>query len=403
MNLILAWRNLWRNKRRTFITMASVIFAIFLAVFASSMQKGTWSHMILSVVSNYTGLLQIHKNGYWENPVIDNAFPLPDIEKAINSNDQVSALAPRLESFALASTENKTAGALVVGIHPEYEARVTRLNEKLISGKYLSSDDNSVIISEGLAKKMNLTLNDTLVLLGQGYHANSAVGKYSIKGIVKFGSVELNNNMVYLALPEAQWFYAAPQLITSLIVKPENSDNIQSANKQMKNYFGLDYEIMTWEELLPELVQAMKVDTGGLIIMFIIIYIVIGFGIFSTIVMMVAERQHEFGVLLAIGMKRLKLIFVVVVELLLLSALGILIGLVIVAPVIAYFYNHPISLSGAFAEIYESYGFEPMLVFSIKPEVFYNQALTIFLITAAVTFYPVFNLLKADAVKAMKK
>src|ERR1035438_1735805 len=143
MNLLkLAWRNIWRNKRRTLLTTASILFALFFALTLLSLQKGTYSHMFNNIVQVYTGFIQIHKNGYWNDKDINNTFRGSDsLVKVIDNIENVSEAVPRLESFALASSGQETKGIAVVGTAPEKEDRMTHLKKKLISGKYLETND----------------------------------------------------------------------------------------------------------------------------------------------------------------------------------------------------------------------------------------------------------------------
>ncbi|MCK4748481.1 MAG: hypothetical protein KAT15_15625, partial [Bacteroidales bacterium] len=169
--LKLAWRNIWRNKRRTLITVASVFFALWLALIMRSMQVGSYGHMAKGIVEAYTGSIQIHRNGYWNDPILDNIFEYnPEIATKIESLDNVKAVIPRLESFALASTGDQTKGIMVVGIDPEKELDLTHPDRKLIEGVYFDDSPEGVLVSSRLAEFLNLSLHDTLTLLSTGYH-----------------------------------------------------------------------------------------------------------------------------------------------------------------------------------------------------------------------------------------
>lgn len=182
--LQLAWKNLWRNRNRTAITMASIFFAVVLSVLTSSIKTGIFDNLIKNVVSFYSGYIQIHKQGYWDEQILDNSFEnSATLEKKLLNDPRITGITPRLESFALASAGNITKGCLVVGIDPQKEDRITQLSTKLVAGKYLQSGDNTVLVAEGLLKRLQLNLHDTLVLIGQGYHGATAAGKYVISGV----------------------------------------------------------------------------------------------------------------------------------------------------------------------------------------------------------------------------
>ena len=176
MLIKLAYRNLWRNRRRTFITIASVLFAVFFAVILRSMQTGVYEKMIENVVGYYSGYVQIHKNGYWNEQTIDNVIPFSDsLAAAIEDKDGVQTVLPRLEGFVLAATQELTKGALVNGIDPTKEGGMLQLEEKLIDGKVFTLEDQSVMMGSGVADYFGLGVGDTLVMLGQGYRGITCI------------------------------------------------------------------------------------------------------------------------------------------------------------------------------------------------------------------------------------
>jgi ABC-type lipoprotein release transport system permease subunit len=138
----IAWRNLWRNKRRTLITVASVFFAVFFALIMRSLQLGTYDHMFRNVIESYTGYVQIQHEDFWDNRLIDNVFPYtPELEKLVLSDKNANATVPRFESFALASTGNITKGVLVMGIDPEKESYLSDVKSKLV--RYRLNEETS--------------------------------------------------------------------------------------------------------------------------------------------------------------------------------------------------------------------------------------------------------------------
>lgn len=160
MLLQLAWRNIWRNKRRTLITISAIAFSVFLSAFMISLNKGIFDSMLNGAIEQYFGYAQIHGADYWEDKVIDNSIEFNEILQAIPEKVvEVDDIIPRIESFALASAKDLTAGAFVIGIDPAKENKLTKIEEKLVQGRYLKATENAVIIAEGLAEKLKLQLN----------------------------------------------------------------------------------------------------------------------------------------------------------------------------------------------------------------------------------------------------
>lgn len=399
MHLKMAWRNMWRNKRRTFITMGAILFSVVLAVIMSSFQKGTWDQIIGSVIEQYSGYGQIHKKGYWDEQILNNAMPLISKDSIQPTPKNLKNLIPRLEAFALGSYKNSSQGAQVVGVDPALEDSLTGLSKKLVRGEYLKKDEPGILLSEGYARIMGMDVGDTLILLGQGYHGITAVGLYNVVGIVNFGSPELNNRITFLPLKEAQYTFGMPGLVTSMVFQFESHYDFEKTISEIRSNIDTSrYEVMNWKEMNPSLVQAVQADTGGMVIMLAIIYIVIAFGIFSTVLMMTAERVKEFGILLSIGMKRWRMQLMMFYETMLLAIIGILAGLVAALPVMSYFGQHPIQLSGEMAKMYEDYGFEAVVAFSTNPQIFINQAMIIMVVVILIFIYPWNQLRKLDPV-----
>lgn len=400
----LAWRNIWRNKRRTWITMASILFAVLFGSFMEALQEGAWGNMINNVVNFYMGYGQIHQKGYWDEQVIDKAFTLsPQQLQEIEAIEEIQGVVPRIESFGLVSTTGMTRGALVVGIDPSLEQSLTKLEDRIVAGAYLEKEDKSVLVAEGLAKILKLGVQDTLVIISQGYHGVNAAGKYLIKGIVKFGSPELNKQMVYLPLPVAQQFYGADGLLTSIALKIEDQDDIDAGLAAIGEVLDTSaYEIMKWDALLPDLVQAKSLDSAGNYIVYFILYSIIAFGIFGTILMMTKEREYEFGILIGIGMRRFRLSAIVWLEIVLLGMLGALMGIVVSTPIVWYFNQNPMRFSGNYADLLEKFGFEPIFPTAFDPMIFVTQALIIFIMTVLLALYPWFKIRRLKPVEAMR-
>ncbi|MDX1407012.1 MAG: hypothetical protein R3330_02735, partial [Saprospiraceae bacterium] len=182
MLLRLAYRNIWRNRRRTLITAASILFAVFFAVVMRAIQVGAWQRMVDSVVHFYFGYAQVQAAGYWDERSIEQSLLYDDSLR--NRLDQIAGLGgytPRLESFALAAHEDQSRGALLIGIDPEAEDALTQLSSRVTEGSYFG--DGGVLMSSGLAEYLDLRLGDTAVFVSQGYHGTNAAGKYAVSGI----------------------------------------------------------------------------------------------------------------------------------------------------------------------------------------------------------------------------
>lgn len=403
--ITLAWRNLWRNRKRTLITISSVLFAVLLAISFFSMEQGAYERMIDSMVRYSTGYIQIQDVLYDEEPSIDNSMLYDDEIKGLidDFESEISFYVPRIQSFALVATEDITRGSMVSGIDPARETRLNDLKDDIVAGEYLESGDDGILIAEGLAGILSVDIGDTLVLLGQGFHGATAAGKYPVQGIVDLRVPEMNNNTIYMSLDEAQWFYMADNRLTSLIIMPEDPDmTSQLANELGKEVDSEWYQVLTWEEMLEDLLALMKFDQAGSWVLMIILYIVIAFGLFGTILMMMIERQREFGLLFSLGMKRSRVAVMCFIESLILSVSGVIAGICAAIPVILYFYYNPIRLTGGMADAMADYGFEPIMPFSTDPSVFYTQAQIVLIISVLIGLFPVYKVFRLEITRTKK-
>lgn len=461
----IAWRNLWRNRRRTIITASSIFFAVFFAVVMRSFQIGTYDHMIKLSIESYLGYLQIQNPDYFDDPSIDNVFEFStEMLEEITAIDNVKVAVPRIETFALASTGMLSKGVVLTGISPEKEKKMsnpehkliqyaisdqsiehlqqkinadlierlkihnhasftsaeklateldlqtqdsiilqTVLNETLIPSKYLSEHDDGVLISDRLSKYLKLSIGDTIILIGQGYQGSSAAGIYPVRGIVKMPSPDLDNKLIYMTIDNINTFLGLSGQLTAIAINLDNTDKMQETETILKQTFeNTKTSVKNWEILSPILKQQIEGDSISGIMFLVILYVIIFFGIFGTVLMMISERMREFGVMVAIGMKRFRLALVVVIEMLFLGLIGILSGMLASIPVILYGYYFPVKLTGSMRDMMLEMGIDPVLPFAWFDGYLFMQGLVVFCMILVVCIYPLRVILKLNAIEAIR-
>ena len=401
--LKLAWRNIWRNKGRSVITIAAVMFCVIFAVVLRSFQVGVWENMIHEIVGNNFGYLQIHEDGFWADQSLDRTMDLG----AVNSEellavDGVDRLIPRMESFSLLYHGSNTKGSLVMGIDPAVELPGLQLEDILLEGRSFSRDDSVIVVSEGLAKYFNVGLGDTLLFMGQGYHGATAYGAFPIGGIARMTNPELNKQLVLMPLQKAQYMYNCSDRATTLVVAVDKDSNYEAVGAALKGSGAEGLEVLEWKELFPEIIQTIEVDMAGGRIFVTILYFIISFVLLGTVIMMVAERQREFGILVSIGMKKTKLAFVTLLENIMLIMGGAIVGMAVVKPVQFYFKYNPIDLSGQMKEAIEQYNFEPKLYTTTSFIINLNHGTIIFIIGVLVSLYAVVKIMKLNPIESMR-
>ncbi len=405
MNIRLAWRNIWRNKKRTMITVTSVTLAVILAVFVRSLQEGSYAKMIENAVGQFTGYVQVHQKDYWDDQSLDNGMEINDsLLEIIHSIPQIIGVNMRLESIALASNEKNTKGVLVMGINTISEDSMLNLSNKIINGKYLNPNDSSILIGSKLAHFLNIVTGDTLVLLGQGHWGQSAIGAYPVKGIVKMPSVEIDRQIVFMPIKLAQSFYSFPNGITSMVVKFNDATLTQSITNKLNNKLKRsDYRAIPWQKMSPELVQEIQSDRSGGIFMIAVLYMIIAFGVFGTTLMMTEERKKEFAVMVAIGTQKTKLMVVSLYENLLINGLAILIGTLLSIPLVYYYSINPMRLSGDAAVSMENLGIEPIMPTTLSADIFLHQIIVILIIVGIAILYPLISLGRMNVINSLRR
>lgn len=394
MFLILAWRNLWRSKRRTLISMSSVLFAVMLAITLNAMERGSYERMIESMVMYSTGYVQVQDVLFEEEPSMDNAMLFNGEVRDLleEMSDQIGLWVPRIQNFALVATDDQTRGIMVMGVDPDRESRLNNLTDDVVLGEFIRAGDEEVVLGGGLAEILGVTVGDTITLLGQGFQGSTAAGLFPVKGIANLRLPEMNNNTLYMSLEAAQWFYMAEDRLTSLVIMPLNPKRSKAIAAELNNRLDSEwYRALHWEEMLADLLRLMKFDIAGTQVMMFILYIVVAFGIYGTILTMIIERQREFGMLMSLGMKRGQLAAVCFIETIFISISGAIAGILIAVPVVLYFKVFPITFTGELADTFIDMGFEPIMPFSADPWVFVSQALVVMSIAIIIGLYPVYR------------
>jgi putative ABC transport system permease protein len=465
----LAWKNLWRNKRRTLITAASIFFAVFFALVMRSFQLGAYDRLFKNVIESYSGYLQLQHIDYFDDPNLDNSFEIDQalIDK-IKKDPNVNNVVPRLESFALAASGSHTQGVIVLGIDPEGENKVLNISNKLVKYKLtpgiietlknesipdrtkklldlfsseaypsearlmidigISNEDSAailpvirkhasfnnafltgrgtkdVVIGDGLSEYLKAGVGDTIVLMGQGYHGTTAAGKYVVRGIIKLPAPDIDNVIVYIPIETARELYAAPGMATSAVISLESNDDndISETRNRLQNIVSEPMTIKTWQELNALMVNQMEADNRSGMIMIAVLYMVIAFGVFGTVLMMMAERKREFGMLVSIGMQKRKLAKVISLEMLLIGFLGVTAGVTASLPIVFYGNRHPLRFTGEFARMYEDYGFEPVMP-TMLPDTFYLwQIVVVLIIIAIAIIFSTRKIIRMNVINAMR-
>ena len=401
----LAWRNIWRNWRRSVLTILAIFFATLLAVSTRSIQMGTYEANIKTALEILTGYIQIQKKGYQDNPAINKSFRFNDkLKSFIESDSSVKGYAKRIYGNGLISYRQNTYGILLFGISPEEEAKTSTLLKRIKKGSFISKEkQDGIVVGKKLLDNLNAGINDTIVVLTSGADGTMGNKKFQIIGTFSLGSPELDGMSAFINIEAADELMSMNGKINVVALRLDKINSIPDVLSKFKEA-NRDTSIaaLGWEEVLPELKQSIEFDNASNVIFLLLLIIVVAFGILNTMLMSITERYREFGIMLALGTKHTKLLIIVFLEVIFLIMIGILLGNVIAHAINYYYYLHPIYLSGDFAGIYEQYGFIPAIYFSIDIGFYIDMSVKIILISLASFIYPAYKLYHFEALKGIR-
>jgi len=402
----IAWRNIYRNRKRSLITITSIFAALFLIILMRALQFGFYDNIIKTVVESYAGYVEIHADGYWDNQSLDNSMEVDQkLINDINSVEGVENIVQRLQTFSLISMGEKTKGGVINGVDISDEQKITDWNKKMVSGSF-DLGENEIIVGKGIAEYFDIRENDTLILYGQGYRGMMAAGKYPVKGVIDLKNPDLNKLGIFMTIESARNYVSSEEISTHIIIDKEQYYDEEKIVKDLSQILSKDYEIMTWKQTLPEIEQTITADSAGGLIMAFILYIIVVFGMFGTVLMMTEERKYEFGVLISIGMSRIRLFGIILIETIILSMMGVLLAIILTYPISYYFNLNPIDMAVLMGEgadqMMEDLGFSPLAPMSISWDIPLSHALVIFIFSLLISIYPAIKILNLNPVKSMK-
>ena len=361
----IAWRNIWRNTRRTILTVLAIGFGVALTVLTRGTQFGMYSQIVDFNISLSVGHAQIHRAGYWDKKTLRNTFEASEVDiGGVAAIPHVETVSPKLNVEALVAVgDDQSSGAMLNGVIPSREAGITIVDETIIEGSYLSDDDMSgAIIGATLAKNLDAHIGDELIYFTQGRYGSTSAGKFTIRGIYKTGELDMDGFSAFVPLATLQPTLDAPGRLSALAVGVDDHRAVADVTTRLREmYEGPDLEVMDYRALIPDIMQTIEFDNATAIIFLILLLVIIGFSILETILMSVMERFHEFGVMMAIGLRKGTLVWLVFCEAAFVGVIGALFGNVLGYAANAYLQANPIVLD-SMSEAYTQFGFTPQII-----------------------------------------
>jgi putative ABC transport system permease protein len=405
LGLRLAWRNLWRNPRRTLLTVAAVAFATMILVFMTALQRGGYGAMIESAVSVFTGHLQVQARGYHDDPQLDKSLAdASALEERIAAVPGVQAVTSRAESYALVSSPSRTYGAAIVGVEPHAEPALSTLPRSVREGRFLASPRAAeAVVGRTLAQNLSLSLGDELTLLGQGREGTLAVAMLEVVGIFESGSPDLDRTTVEIPLETFQDTFTMGDRVHSVVVRTTDLSRVDRVARAVAAAVAdqPDVAVLTWDQLLEGLKQGISLDAAVGWFLYAVLVFVVTFSILNTFLMAVLERTREFGVLLALGTRSGFLGGVVMAESLLLLLLGLAVGLGLGVGVCGVAAHYGIAFSSS-EELLAQWNLPARIYPRLNLFTLTVGPAAVFVVTALAALFPLVRVRRLRPVDAMK-
>ncbi|MDH3265390.1 MAG: FtsX-like permease family protein [Gammaproteobacteria bacterium] len=407
MNLVfrLAWRNLWRHPRRTWLTTGAMMFSNMLLVFMISLQFGMYGVMIDNTLQAFIGHLQIQAPGYIDDQkmrqTVAAIVPLAKSLRAELPNENIAA---RAAGFALLSSEERSYGIAVFGVEPEFETGVSTLPGLIAEGRYLGVDGAAeIIIGAALARNLRVGLGDELTLLGSGRDGSFAAAVVNIVGIFDSGIAEFDRGISEIPLGFFQDVFYMDGSGHQVVINHGGIDGVAELQNRVGALLPTGQELVVhdWDALQPGLQQAIKADMSSAFFMYGILVILVAFSVLNTQLMSVLERTHEFGIVMSLGLTPGRLGRLVLLETAIMGVLGLLLGALLGGLVTYWFSINGFAYPGM-DELAAKFNLPARFFPQVSPLSLLLGPAVVFLFSILAAVYPALRLHKLHPVEAMR-
>jgi putative ABC transport system permease protein len=401
MMIILAWKNIWRNKKRSIVIMTATALGLAGGLFSIGVMTGMYQSMVDSAINRELGDIQIHTADFKKDQLIGQFLPdIDSIVAVVRSTPNVRSFTEHTMIEGMASSATTAAGVTIEGIDTVQEQSVTAVSKSLIEGTYLQRK-NSIVVGKKLADKLKLKLHSRIILSFSGLDGSIIYGAFRIGGIFKTEASTFDGASVFVRREDLPVLLGTAAPIHEIIIRVKDPFILGQTKSEIQRAVPPSVTVETWREISPELkLTADSTDVTNTVFLTIILFALL-FGLTNTLLMSVLDRVRDFGVLLAIGMYRRRLFSMIVLESLFLSFTGGVVGVVVGWAVTQYFQVQGIDLS-TFSDGLSAYGIPSMLYPFIKTSLY--GLLTVMMVVTSViaALYPAFKAIRLKPVEAIR-
>jgi putative ABC transport system permease protein len=402
MLLKIAWRNIWRNKKRSLIVLTSIVIGTIAAVVLDGLSIGMLNQMLFNQINTGISYIQIHKKGFNDNKTVQNYMPdYKHVEDVLKKNPQIKYYSKRVITFGLLSSATNSSGVYMNGILPQEEENVSVIKSSIVEGSYLTQKQREILIGKDLAEKLGVGLGDKVVALCTTPDGTVGTDLFRISGIYETASSEFDKVNIYINLHSAQQMMGIGDNIYEFAIVPGDYERVPAIKDKLVSQLGNRYEVLSYIDLLPTLILSLDLYKESMLIFDIIIALALIFGIANVMLMSVFERIREFGVLMSIGIKNAKLFIMIIVEAFIIGVLGTVIGIGLGSLIELFLSKVGINLS-IFAESLKSFGVGAIIYPVLSLSNIATLLMMIPFISVLAAIYPSYKAIKLEPVSAIR-
>lgn len=397
----MAWRNLWRNRRRSGVTIAAMSFGLWVMILYAGLLDGYVQGMERSILDMEVGDVQIFAGDFRENPSLWTTIEDPAAVTAPLTAHGFEA-SGRVLAFGLAAAGESSAGVAFRGVDVEVDATVTDIQEAVATGEWLDpADPRGVVIGRRLARILGVSLGDELVVLTQGSDGAMAYDLFTVRGVLRGIADATDRSGVFLNEAALRELISVPEGVHQIIVRRPDELPLDLAAVEVRGIAD-DLDVQTWKQLLPTLSSMLESTRGIMVAMFFIMYIAIGMLILNAMLMTVFERIRELGVMKALGVGPFEVLRLILLESAIQSAIAVSIGLALSVPSLLYLEGTGIDLGTLAGTSVMGIAMDPVWRAAISPAVFTTPVVVLLFIVSLAVLYPAVKAAAVQPVDAMR-
>ncbi len=401
----IAWRNIWRNRKRSIIIIMAIVFGLIGGVFSASIRLGAENQRFRESVENQISHIQIHHDQFIANP--EARYRIPDgfkLTDELRQHPDIKIVSPRTVFDGMIATANLNAGVRIKGIDPEIESKTTYLEDLIVEGTYFTEEGRlpSVIVGRNLAEDLRSGVGSRIVLTFQDVEGEIVSASFRIEGLYVVTSKRFEERNVFVNASDLNGLITDDEAVTEIAIVLNDPDKYRIvANELREKYTGL--EIRHWADIDPSLFYALEFLERNLVFLVGIIILGVSFGLLNTILMSVLERVRELGVLMAVGMKKAMVFAMVVLETTMLSLIGGGLGLTLSFGLVEYLNRRGVNLEGFGGEGLEEYGFASIVYPELEPAFYFNLGILVIAFAIIASVYPAWKAIRLVPAEAVRQ